>query len=155
MKDYDIKIKRSREIELFGTQDDTIVVPSDSKLDSDRNRVDMDIYEASKCRIGIPEDAEDVELNFTDAALKLSNISFKKLQIDAKGKILIELQDVTGPIDINMVGGQAELILSPSMAFKVVCEGKNNSILCDEEQSEDTVNVIELNGKDSTLIIRR
>ena len=43
MKDYDIKIKKAAEATLFATDNDTIVVPSKVKFDTDRDQADIDI----------------------------------------------------------------------------------------------------------------
>ena len=138
MKDYDIKIKGSCAVKVFGTKDDTIVVPSDVKLDSDRNRADIDIKDVSDVKIGIPGEAEKIELNITDSTMK----------------IVVELSGTEGPVDINMIGGKATLIVPEGFLFFTVNKGKNNSIECALPETPGSNNKIELNGKDSTLIIK-
>ena len=43
MKDYDIKIKKATEVTFYGTENDTIVVPSKVRFDTDRDYADIDI----------------------------------------------------------------------------------------------------------------
>ena len=154
MKDYDIKIKGSCAVKVFGTKDDTIVVPSDVKLDSDRNRADIDIKDVSDVKIGIPGEAEKIELNITDSTMKISDLSFEEFEIDAKGEITVELSGTEGPVDINMIGGKATLIVPEGFSFFTVNKGKNNTIECALSETPGSNNKIELNGKDSTLIIK-
>ena len=153
MKDYDIKVRGRNEIDFFGTDNDTIVVPSNVKLDTDRDNADIDIKAGEKAVIGIPNVAEHVELDIMDSKVSIKDLSFEKLEIDAKGNIEITIDNVSGPIDINMVSGQAVLKVPAGYSFRTNREGKNNFIECDIPQDISSGNVIELNGKDSSLKI--
>lgn len=155
MKDYDIRIKNASEVTLFGTKDDTMVVPATVKFDTDRSKCDIDIKDTDSVKIGIPDKAEHVELNIADSRLTVSDIRFEKLEIDAKGKIVIDIKDTIGPIDINLVNGSAELLVHKGFCFSTVVKGINNSIENDNVESLDSINVIELNGKNSVLKITR
>lgn len=154
MKDYDIKIKKAEEVTIYGTDNDTIVVPSKVKFDTDRDQADIDIEGVAKALVGIPPEAEHIELFIEDAVLNLKGISFERMEIDGEGKLTISLEDVDGSIDINMIKGTAELIVPSGFAFATRCEGKNNVIDCQVPLTEGAKNVIELNGKNSTLTIR-
>ena len=153
MKDYDIRIKNSNEVSLFGTTDNTITVPANVKLDSDLNRLDIDIKNQELVKICLPNKAEKVELNITDSKLYIHDVSYDEFEIDAKGKIVIDITNVNGPIDINMVGGEAELIVHEGYGFRTVCKGKNNTINNSIAEDNTSLNVIELNGKDTVLNI--
>lgn len=155
MKDYDINIKGSSDVKVFGTKDNTIVVPSDVKLDSDRNKADIDIKDVSDVKIGIPENAEKIELNITDSKMTITDLSFEELEIDGKGDITIEVDGINGPVDINMIGGKATLLIPEGFSFFTETKGKNNRIDCSIPEDHTSANKIELNGKDTTLVIKR
>lgn len=155
MKDYDINIKGSCDVKVFGTKDNTIVVPSDVKLDSDRNKADIDIKDVSDVKIGIPENAEKIELKVADSKISVTDLSFENLEIDGKGDITIEVDGTNGPIDINMIGGTATLIVPEGFSFFTETKGKNNRIDSSLLEDHTSANKIELNGKDTTLVIKQ
>ena len=104
MKEYDIKIKNGCDIRFFGTDNNTIVIPADVKMDTDRDQVDIDIKADTKVEIGIPEKAEHIELGIEDANLKIENISWERIEIDAEGQINIsKLGDLVyhGALDLT------------------------------------------------------
>lgn len=154
MKDFDIKIRNNSEIRVYGTTDDTIVIPSQVSVDTDREHVDIDILKNTNAVIGIPSYAEHVELNIEDAKLKLEDLHFEHFEIDAKGETEIDLEGTTGRIDINMAGGSALLLVPSGYSFRTKCEGKGNRIDCEVQEDPEAATVIELNGKNSTLTIR-
>ena len=154
MKDYDIKIRNNSEIRIYGTKDNTIVFPADVKLDADHDQADIDILQNTNAVIGLPGKAEHVELNIEDAKLKIEDVVFERCEIDAKGVIEVDLSNVTGSIDINMVGGKATLLVPADYKFRTNCEGKGNAIECEAAEYAEASNVIELNGKNSTLTIK-
>ena len=154
MKDYDINVKGAQNVNVFGTKDNTIVVPSDVRLDSDRNKADIDIKDVSDVKIGIPENAEKIELNITDSKIAVTDLSFEEFEIDGKGEITVEIDGTNGPIDINMIGGTATLIVPEGFSFFTVVKGKNNRIDSDIAEDHSSANKIELNGKDTVLLIR-
>ena len=153
MKDYDINIKGSCEVKVFGTNDNTMVVPASVKFDSDRNKADIDIKDERDVKIGIPGQAEKIELNITDSRISVTDIKFEQLEIDGKGDITIEVSGVEGKIDINMIGGTAKLMVPSGFAFSTECKGKNNRIECDLAEDQTSPVRIELNGKDTRLTI--
>lgn len=155
MKDYDIKIKKAAEVTFYGTENDTIVVPSKVRFDTDRNHADIDIEGVEKAIVGIPPKADHIELFVEDAEVSIKGLSFERMEIDAEGRITIRLDSVKGNIDINMVKGEAELFVPSDYSFTTRCEGKNNEIDCEIERDPEAENVIELNGKNSKLTIRR
>ncbi len=154
MKDYDIKIKKAAEVTLYATDNDTIVVPSKVKFDTDRDQADIDIEGVEKALVGIPPMAGNVEVFIENAVMYLKGISFERLEIDAEGKIQIVADQIDGNIDINMLKGEAELIVPEGFVFATRCEGKNNEIRCEIPTDPSAKNTIELNGKNSVLTIR-
>ena len=154
MKDYDIKIKKASEATVFATDNDTIVVPAKVKFDTDHDQADIDIEGVEKALVGIPPMAGNVEVFIENATLYLKGISFERLEIDGEGKIRIIADRIDGNIDINMIKGEAELIVPEGFSFNTRCERKNNEIDCAVTIDPDAKNVIELNGKNSKLTIR-
>lgn len=154
MKDYDIKIRNNSEIRVYGTKDNTITVPSEVSIDTDKYQADIDIVKETNANIGLPEQVEHVELNIEDAKLKLEDVVFERCEIDAKGVIEVDITNVKGSIDINMVGGAATLLVPADYRFRTSCEGKGNNIVCEAGEDLSSANVIELNGKNSTLTIK-
>ena len=153
MKDYDIKIRNGREITFFGTSDDTIVVPSTVKFDTDCKRADIEINEEMAVKIGIPNVAEHIELDVAGARIVIRDLTFDRMEINAKGQITVETENIRGNIDINMAGGKAELIVDGNYRFDKVVKGRNNNIETDIEASPEAPFKVELNGKDSVLKI--
>ena len=154
MKDYDINVKGAQNVKVFGTKDNTIVVPSDVRLDSDRNKADIDIKDESDVKIGIPENAEKIELNIADSDISVSDLSFEKLEIDGKGNITVSIDNTSGPVDINMIGGTATLIVSKDFRFFTEIKGMGNRIESNITEDRSSADKIELNGSNSTLTIR-
>lgn len=154
MKDYDIKIKNANEVRIYGTDNDTIVVPSKVRFDTARGHADIDIKDVSDVQIGLPDKAEKIELNISSASLSVEGISFEKMEIDAKGDIKVAVDGLSGKLDINMIGGTCELLVPADFKFSTRCEGRDNSIECTGvAATEGASNIIELNGKNSTLRI--
>ena len=154
MKDYDIKIRNNSEIRIYGTKDNTIVIPSEVKVDTDREHADIDILKSTNANIGLPAQVEHVELNIEDAKLKLEGVVFERCEIDAKGVIEVDIEGASGMIDINMVGGTATLYVPAGYSYRTKCEGKGNDIVCEAIEDPTSATVIELNGKNSTLTIK-
>jgi len=155
MKDYDIKIKNGREITFFGTSDDTIVVPSSVKFDTDCKRADIEINEETTVKIGIPNVADHIELDVAGARLIIKDLTFDRMEIDAKGQITVQTENIRGSIDINMIGGTAELIVDGNYKFDKVVKGRNNNIETSIATSAEAPYKVELNGKESVLKITR
>lgn len=155
MRDYDIKIKNGREITFYGTDDDTIVVPSTVKFDTDCNRADIEINQETTVKIGIPNIADHIELDVAGAKLIIRDLVFDRMEIDAKGQITVQTENIRGNIDINMIGGTAELTVDDNYQFEKVVKGRNNNIETTVETSSGAPYKVELNGKESVLKITR
>ena len=152
MNDFDIKIKGNCEAKIFGTGDETMVIPCKAKIDTARDTVDI-TTDFNEVKIGIPACAEKVEIAADNSDITIESLKFETLEIDAKDKILIRLKGTEGKTDINMIGGEATLIVPEGYSFTTSVKGKNNKIECDLPQDELAANKIELNGKDSVLKI--
>jgi len=153
MKDYDINVKGSCKVELFGTGDDTIVVPSSVKLDSDRNKADIEIRDVKTAKIGIPEGSEKIELACKDSDVSVKDLVFEQLEIDGKGNISVEVVNIVGSLEINMVNGQAQLKVPEGFRFRYELKGRNNCINCTLPCDDQAETVVEFNGSNSVLNI--
>ncbi len=154
MKDFDIKIKGSCEARIFGTGDETMVLPSNAKIDTARDKGDI-TTDAKNVKIGLPSCAEKVEIAAEASDITIESLEFETLEIDAKEKVTIRLIDTKGKIDINMIGGEATLIVPEDYTFTTSVKGKNNKIESSFGEDVTSGNIIELNGKDSALKIIR
>jgi len=153
MKDYDIRIKSSTEVTFYGTDDDTIVVPASVKFDTDRSQADIDIDGDSAVKIGIPKNAEHIEIDIRGGVLNISNLTFERIEIDSKSNLKISLEDTQGRVDINLLEGEAELTVPAGFQFDTRNEGRNTRIECDIPTTDNTCNMIEFNGRSSVLKI--
>ena len=154
MKDFDIKIKGSCEARIFGTGDETMVLPSNAKIDTARDKGDI-TTDAKEVKIGLPSCSEKVEIAAEASDITIESLEFETLEIDAKEKITIRLIDTEGKIDINMIGGEATLIVPEGYSFTTSNTGRNNKILCDISQDVTSKNIVEFGGKESSLKIIR
>ncbi|MBP5180163.1 MAG: hypothetical protein J6127_02625 [Clostridiales bacterium] len=154
MKDFDIHVKGATKVTLFGTDNDTICVPSFAKIDTDRSKGDIDINVEGEVCLGIPSDSEHIELGVKDAKIILTNLHFENLEIDAKGSVTIDADDISGKLDINLADSVADLNLPSDFSFRTKTEGKNNRLNNDRTEDQASANIIEFNGKNSVLNIR-
>ena len=153
MRDFDIKIEKNSIVTIFGTEDDTIVIPAEAKIDPSRSKFDISLGDKAT-KFGIPHDSEKIEINADGSNITVENVSFERLEIDGEGSIRIFADRIDGNIDINMLKGEAVLIVPEGFVFNTRCEGKNNEIICEIETDPNAKNTIELNGKNSVLTIR-
>ncbi|MBR1797874.1 MAG: DUF4097 family beta strand repeat protein [Clostridiales bacterium] len=153
MKDFDIKVKGNSNVTLFGTEDNTIVIPADCSIDNSGRSCDIKV-EGAEVRIGVPASIAHIELTIADSEVKLHGISFDHIEIDASGSITVNTDTLGRKLDINMSNGQADLELPKNASFKTRNEGKNNTINTELKEDVSSINVIEINGKNSVLNIR-
>lgn len=154
MKDYEISIKNTKGLTLYSTDNDTLAVPSSADIETDKNNTEIKIKDVETAVVGLPPEAGHIELSIQDASLTVKGISFERMEIDGKGKLVISLDDVSGSIDVNLIDSSAEMTVPSSFIFKARIEGKNNTIDCQAKEDAAAENVIELNGRNSTLLIR-
>ena len=154
MKDYEITIKKASEVTIFATDNDTLVFPSKVTFESSHNAAEILIDGLENTTIGIPPQADHIELSVENATVNLKGISYSRIEIDGKGKLRINTDTLSGNIDINMISGEAELIVPADAKFSTRSEGKNNTINCPVPTDPNAQVTIELNGKNSTLSIR-
>ena len=153
MKDYEINIKKAKEVTIFATDNDTLVVPSKVTFESSHDQAEIHIDGVENTTIGIPPEAGHIELSVENATVNLRGISFSRIEIDGKGKLLINTDTLSGNIDVNMISGEAELVVPGGASFSTRTEGKNNTISCQVPEDPTSVTTIELNGKNSVLTI--
>lgn len=153
MVDYDIKVREAGRITLYGTADNTIVVPSNVKFDTDRRKADIEVDSNAVVRVGIPDKAEKVELEAKNAEVVLKDLTFENLEMDCKGTMVIDVENISGSLEINLVSGEAVLKVPQGFAFRVVNMGRSTTVDCGVETDDSAENIVEFNGKDSSLKI--
>ena len=107
MNDFDIKIKGNCEAKIFGTGDETMVIPCNAKIDTARDTVDI-TTDFNEVKIGLPSCAEKVEIAAEASDITIESLEFETLEIDAKEKVTIRLilgnHAVIGVIEIVVYG---------------------------------------------------
>ncbi len=154
MKDFDIHVKGTGKVTLFGTDNGTITAPVESRIDSDKYNCDIDVNTNEDIIIGVPSDTKHIEIAIADTSLIIKDLDFDNLEIDAKGSVKIKAVNISGKLDINLSDSVADLSLPEGFTFRTVTEGKNNRLNNSRTESASAANIIELNGKNSVLNIR-
>ena len=80
-------------------------------------------------------------------------LKFEEFEIDGNDDLSIGASGIEGSLEINLIGSAAELRVPSGYAFRVKNAGRGCRIEGDFAETPDSGNVIELNGKDSTLTI--
>ena len=68
--------------------------------------------------------------------------------------MVIDVENISGSLEINLVGGEAVLKVPQGFAFRVVNKGRSTTVDCGVETDDSAENIVEFNGKDSSLKIR-
>ncbi|MBR5976174.1 MAG: hypothetical protein IK020_13485 [Clostridiales bacterium] len=153
MTDFDITIKGAGRINVYGTKDNTVVLPVTAKIDTARRKFDVAVEGEAEVTIGIPEKAGKIELACADASICLSNLCFEELEIDGKGHLKIDASDIAGSLEINLIGGEAELAVPADFSFRTKNKGHGCTIESEIAETSGASNIVELNGKDSKLTV--
>lgn len=155
MKDYDIKIEGATKITVYGTNDDTVLFPASAKIDTDRNKFDVDVEGVAEVRIGIPCACEKLEIACGNATLTVRDLTFEDLEIDGKGDLKIAVSNIRGAVQINLLKGTAALTVPEDYSFRTFNKGRGCRIDNSIAEDPSSENSIELNGKDSVLTIAK
>ena len=154
MTDFDIKVKNAKQVKIYGTTDRTVVLPENVKVDANRGKFDISVESVSSVEIGIPMESGKVELACGEASIDIRDLKFEEFEIDGSDDLSIEASGIEGSLEINLIGSAAELRVPSGYAFRAKNAGRGCRIEGDFAETPDSGNVIELNGKDSTLTIR-
>ena len=180
-KIYELKIIPNAEekvkIELLSNEEEDLEESFKIKFDDLYNKLDIDIKERKQVpdisiNMYLPEKyINDIELNSKIKILNISNLDIKKLEYDgdlkylnirnSKGKIVLNTtksdieasyDKLEGTLEVNTINSTARVEIPKGTEYKTILKGKKNEFI-DAVNTEDSRNVIELNGINSKLIV--
>ena len=139
--------------------------------------MDIDIKGKSKVQdivvnIYIPEKyINEIELNSKIKTLNIENLELNELEYDgelkylnvnnSKGKIVLNVaksdvevnyDKLNGSLEVNTINSTARVELPKNTKYKTVLKGIKNQFI-DANSTEDSSNLIELNGANSKLVV--
>ena len=164
-------------IEILSNEEENLVEVFKIKFDDLYNRLEIDIksnknIEDSVVRMYIPEKyIDDIELNSKIKTLNICNLELNELEYDgelkylnvrdSKGEIVLNTtkcdieanyNKLEGTLEINTINSTARVEIPKGTEYKTILKGIKNEFI-DAIDTEDSKNVIELNGMNSKLII--
>ena len=155
MKDFDIVVKGNLELSVNGA-DGYIRIPENVKMDVARDRADLTLDAADcngKALIEVPVNSEHIEIKCEGSKIDIRNISFDEFEIDSKGDVEVNIEDIRGELSINLIDATATVTVKPETRFNVVNKGKGNTVTYAGAAYNDADLTIEINGKNSELKI--
>ena len=164
-------------VELSSNEEENLEENFKIKFDELYNDLDIDIKSKKEVqdiivKIYLPEKyIEEIELNSKIKTLNISNIDLKKIEYDgdlkylnvreSKGEIVlnttkcdveVSYDKLDGTLEVNTFNSTARVELPKENTYKTILKGIKNEFI-DAVNTEDSKNVIELNGMNSKLII--
>lgn len=164
-------------IELLSNTEENIAESYKVKFDDLYNKLDIDIkskkeIEDLTINMYLPEKyIEEIELNSKIKTLNICNLELEKLEYDGtlkyinvkniKGKIVLnttkcdieaDYDKLDGTLEVNIINSTARVSLPKGTEYKTILKGVKNKFI-DSTNTEESNNVIELNGINSKLII--
>ena len=151
MKNYEIDYKNITVAQIFGTPENTINIPAGVDFESHGLDLELKVKGIDNSKIGILPEVGTIEVSVEDARICIKDVTFEKLEIDAKGMITVCIENSRGDIDINMIGGQATVVLITDADYKYRVEGNNKVI--GNIDGENGTYTLEANGKNCTVVV--
>ena len=173
MPNFEEKVK----IELLSNEQENLEESFKVRFDNLYNKLDIDIKERKQIQditinMFLPEKyIDDIELNSKMKILNISNLGLNKLEYDgdlkylnvknSKGEIVLnttkcdieaKYDKLEGMLEVNTVNSIARVEIPKGTEYKTILKGIKNEFI-DAVNTEDSNNVIELNGMNSKLII--
>lgn len=164
-------------IELLSNKEGNLEESFKIKFDDLYNRLDIDIKNKKQVEdviinMYLPEKyIEEIELNSKIKILNISNLEMNKLEYDgdlkylnvknSKGKIVLNTtkcdieanyDKLDGILEVNTTNSTARVEIPRETKYKTVLKGIKNEFV-NSIDTEDSQNIIELNGINSKLII--
>lgn len=164
-------------IELLSNKEGNLEESFKIKFDDLYNRLDIDIKNKKQVEdviinMYLPEKyIEEIELNSKIKILNISNLEMNKLEYDGdlkylnvknlKGKIVLNTtkcdieanyDKLDGMLEVNTINSTARVEIPRETKYKTVLKGIKNEFV-NSIDTEDSQNIIELNGINSKLII--
>lgn len=173
MPNFEEKVK----IELLSNEQENLEESFKVKFDNLYNKLDIDIKERKQIQditinMFLPEKyINDIELNSKMKILNISNLELNKLEYDgnlkylnvknSKGEIVLNTtkcdieanyDKLEGTLEVNTINSIARVEIPKGTEYKTILKGIKNELI-DAYNTENSNNVIELNGMNSKLII--
>lgn len=173
MPNFEEKVK----IELLSNEQENLEESFKVRFDNLYNKLDIDIKERKQIQditinIFLPEKyINDIELNSKMKILNISNLELNKLEYDgnlkylnvknSKGEIVLNTtkcdieanyDKLEGTLEVNTINSIARVEIPKGTEYKTILKGIKNELI-DAYNTENSNNVIELNGMNSKLII--
>lgn len=164
-------------IELLSNEEENLEENFKIKFDDLYNNLDIDIKNKKEVKdiiinMYLPEKyINDIELNSKMKVLNISNLELEKLEYDGnlkylnvkntKGEIVLNTtkcdieahyDKLEGTLEVNTINSTARVEIPNDAEYKTILKGVKNEFI-DAVNTEDSKNVIELNGMNSKLII--
>lgn len=179
-KAHEINIKPNKEEKVkveLSSNEENLEETFKIKFDNLYNKLDIDIKSKKQVQdviinIYLPEKyINEIELNSKIKTLNISDLKLNKLEYDgelkylnvknSKGKIVLNASKcdieanydkLEGTLEINTINSVARVEIPKDTEYKTILKGIKNEFI-DEVSTEDSKNIIELNGVNSKLII--
>lgn len=180
-KIYELNIMPNSEekvkIELLSNEQENLENVFKVKFDNLYNRLDVDIKEKEQIKdvsinIYLPQKyIDEIELNSKIKELNISDLDFRKLEYDgdlkylnvkkSKGRIVLNTSKcdieasydkLDGILEVNTINSVARVEIPKGTEYKTILKGIKNEFV-DAINTENSNNVIELNGVNSKLLI--
>lgn len=164
-------------IEVLSNQEEKLDEAIKIKFDDLYNKLDIDINNKNKIEdvitnIYLPQKyIEEIELNSKIKTLNISNLVLEKLEYDGslkyinvnntKGNIVLnttkcdieaKYDKLDGQLEVNIINSTARVEIPKGTEYKTILKGTKNQFI-DALETENSKNIIELNGINSKLII--
>lgn len=180
-KIYELNIMPNSEekvkIELLSNEQENLENVFKVKFDNLYNRLDIDIKEKEQIKdvsinIYLPQKyIDEIELNSKIKELNIYDLDFRKLEYDgdlkylnvkkSKGRIVLNTSKcdieasydkLDGILEVNTINSVARVEIPKGTEYKTILKGIKNEFV-DAINTENSNNVIELNGVNSKLLI--
>lgn len=164
-------------IEVSSNEEENLEENFKVKFDELYNRLDIDIkgksqYKDIVINMYFPEKyIDDMELNSKIKILNISNLNLNELEYDgelkyfnvtnSKGKIVLnatkcdieaKYDKLDGILEVNTINSKAMVEIPKGTKYKTILKGIKNEFV-NSVNTEDSENMIELNGMNSKLIV--
>ena len=164
-------------IEILSNEEENLKESFKVKFDDIYNKLDIDIKNKKKVEditinMYLPEKyINDIELKSKMKTLNISNLQLTKLEYDgslkylnvssSKGKIVLNTtkcdieasyDKLDGTLEVNTFNSTSRVKLPQDQEYKTILKGIKNEFV-DAINTDESTNVIELNGMNSKLII--
>ena len=170
-------VEEKVKIELLSNEEEKLSEIFKIKFDDLYNKLDIDIKNKKQVQdiiinLYLPEKyIDDIELNSKIKTLNITNLKLKKLEYDgdlkylnirnSRGKIVLNTtkcdieanyDKFDGALEVNTINSTARVEIPKGTEYKTILKGIKNEII-DAINTENSENIIELNGMNSKLIV--